>query len=79
LDILKKANEKLTAVKPLNDCFLKFASQLDSRLNEYFSDVIVLFLIHGDVYVKNAKYTKDIEIYIESLGVNFGTNQILKA
>lgn len=54
-DTLKKGNEKLSAVRPLNEHFLKLISSIDSNENEYFIETLILFIIFGDVYKKEKK------------------------
>lgn len=81
--------------KPLAKYFFEFLSKLNENSNEYFINIIISFLIYGDVYRKEKKlkkkkifyilliffsrYIRDIEMFVESLGKNFGTNQLIKA
>ncbi|CAF0769437.1 unnamed protein product, partial [Brachionus calyciflorus] len=78
-DVIRKGNEKTGVGKPLANYFFSFLSKLKSFENEYFIDIIISFVIYGDVYRKEKKYIRDIEMYVESLGKEFGTNQLIKA
>ncbi|RNA18150.1 putative methyltransferase TARBP1 [Brachionus plicatilis] len=78
-DIISRGNEKTGVGKLLARYFFEFLSKLKDNSNEYFINVTISFLIYGDVYRKEKKYIRDIEMFVESLGKNFGTNQLLKA
>ena len=77
--LVAKGAEKSNIVMPLVDRILSLASRLSSELNEKLCGTFLEFLIFGDVYKKDKKNTKDVEVYVESLGQSFGTNQLFKA
>ena len=78
-EVIRKGNEKNGIVKPMADKLLGLMSHLDSSINEHFIPILIALLVFGDVFKKDRKYIRDIEIYIESLGESFGTNQLIKA
>ena len=77
--LVAKGSEKSNIVKPLVDRTIKLASKLSSEYNERLCEIFIEYIIFGDVYKKDKKNTKDVEVYVESLGESFGTNQLLKA
>lgn len=54
-ETLRRGNEKMSAVRPLNESFLGLISSLDSATNEFFIESLLLFIIYGDVYKKEKK------------------------
>jgi hypothetical protein len=54
-DMIIRGNVKPVVIKPLVDRFLNLISQLNSYDNEYFIDLIISFIIFGDVYKKDKK------------------------
>lgn len=78
-EVIRKGNEKNGIVKPMTDKLLSLMSQSDSAMNEHFIPIFMSLLVFGDVFKKDRKSIRDMEIYIEALGESFGTNQLIKA
>jgi tRNA G18 (ribose-2'-O)-methylase SpoU len=79
LNLIDKSSEKACIIRLLTDKTLELLSSLNSEQNQLFIDILIRFLIFGDIFKKEKKHMKEIEIYIESFGESFGTNQLLKA
>ena len=77
--LIARGAEKSNIVKPLVDRCLQLAAKLSSEHNERLCEIFIEFLTFGDVYKKDKKNNKDVEVYVVSLGESFGTNQLLKA
>ena len=54
-------------------------AKLNREHNESFLPILISFVTFGEVRNKAKKVTREAEIYIESLGSNFGANQLYKA
>ena len=53
--------------------------ELSEADNVAFIGILVGFLTYGDSQSRQEKHTKEVEIFIESLGENFGANELFKA
>jgi hypothetical protein len=78
-DIINRGREKNGIVKPMVDRFINLLKQTDSKFNSNFTEILIDLVIFGDVYKKEKRFFKDVEIFIESLGESFTTNQHIKA
>ena len=65
-DMIQRGNVKPVVIKPLVDRFLNLISELNSNDNEYFIDLIISFLIFGDVYKKDKKYLFEFIMYFRN-------------
>jgi tRNA guanosine-2'-O-methyltransferase len=78
-DILKRGNIKNCVVKPMMEKFIQVIAQLDSNTNEKFIDIIIELVTFGDIFKKEKRNTKDIQVFIESLGQQFATNELIQS
>ena len=79
IDLIDKSGDKVCMVRPLVDRLLQLLQALNSNENELFIPILIRLLTFGDIYRKEKKNLKEIEIYLESFGETFGANQLLKA
>jgi hypothetical protein len=54
-DMILRGNVKPVVIKPLVERLLNLLTELNANENEYFIDLIISFLIFGDVYKKDKK------------------------
>jgi len=79
IELIEKSAEKVCMIRPLVDRLVNMLGTVSSNENEFFIEIVLRLLTFGDVYRKEKKNVKQIEIYIESYGESFGANQLLKA
>lgn len=69
--------EKNGIVKPILEKLIQVLSEASSQTNEYFINVFIELIIFGEVYRKERRHIKDIEVYVEAHGESLGVNQLV--